>query len=123
MPVTRATTKSTSAATSAATSTARKRQGSAADQTPKKRLRSDSNKKASKADLEVERGEEGQEEGQEGQEEGQDGQEGQEGEEGEEKEALAELEDEMVVNKPRHGGKKGKDIVLNKGGKKGYEIN
>ena len=103
MPATRATTKSTSAATS----TARKRQGSAADQTPKKRLRSDPNKKASKADLEVERGEEVEEEGQEG----------------EEKEALAELEDEMVVNKPRHGRKKGKDIILNKGGKKGYEIN
>jgi len=96
--------------TSAATSTARKRQGSAADQTPKKRLRSDSNKKASKADLEVERGEEGGEEGQEG-----------EGE-GEEKEALAELEDEMVVNKPRHGRKKGKDIILNKGGKKGMKL-
>ncbi|EDR00497.1 uncharacterized protein LACBIDRAFT_334109 [Laccaria bicolor S238N-H82] len=64
MPTTRATTKSTSVATS----TARKRQGSAADQTPKKRLRSNSKKKASKADLE-----------------------------------------------PRHGGKKGKDVVLNKG--------
>jgi len=112
MPATRATTKSTSAATSIA----RKRQGSAADQTPKKRLRSDSNKKASKADLEVERGEEGEEEGQEGQEGEGEG-------EGEEKEALAELEDEMVINKPRHGGKKGKDIILNKGGKKGYEIN
>jgi hypothetical protein len=128
MPTTRATTKSTSAASS----TARKRQGSAADQTPKKRLRSGSNKKASKADLEVERGEgreeEGQEQGEQGQgQEGQEGQgegqeEGQEEEEEEEEEALAELEDLVVVNKPRHGGKKEKDIILNKGGNKGYEL-
>ncbi|EDR04204.1 uncharacterized protein LACBIDRAFT_330820 [Laccaria bicolor S238N-H82] len=119
MPTTRATTKSTSAATS----TARKRQGSAADQTPKKRLRSNSNKKASKADLEVERGEgrkDGGEEEVEEEEEGEegDGQKGGEGEE-EEGEALAELEDEVVVNKPRHGGKRGKDVILNKGSNKG----
>ncbi|EDR07112.1 uncharacterized protein LACBIDRAFT_328056 [Laccaria bicolor S238N-H82] len=41
------------------------------------------------------------------------------GEEEEEEEALAELEDEVVVDKPRHGGKRGKDVILNKGGKKG----
>ena len=115
MPATRATTKSTSAATP----TSRKRQGSAADQTAKKRLRSASNKKASKEDLEEEEVEmgEGKEEGKEEEEEGQE----EEGE-GEEGEALAELEDEVVINKARHGGKKGKDIVLNKGSNKGYKF-
>jgi len=52
----------------------------------------------------------------EGQEEGEEG-------EGEEGEALAELEDEVVINKPRHGGKKGTDIILNKRSNKGYKIN
>ena len=112
MPATRATTKSTSAATP----TSRKRQGSAADQTAKKRLRSASNKKASKEDLEEEEVEMG-----EGKEEGKEG-EGEEEREGEEGEALAELEDEVVINKARHGGKKGKDIVLNKGSNKGYKF-
>lgn len=110
MPATRATTKSTSAATP----TSRKRQGSAADQTAKKRLRSASNKKASKEDLEEEEVEMG-----EGKEEGKEEEEEREGEEGE---ALAELEDEVVINKARHGGKKGKDIVLNKGSNKGYKF-
>ena len=112
MPATRATTKSTFAATP----TSRKRQGSAADQTAKKRLRSASNKKASKEDLEEEEVEMG-----EGKEEGKEG-EGEEEREGEEGEALAELEDEVVINKARHGGKKGKDIVLNKGSNKGYKF-
>ena len=75
---------------------------------------------------EVEMGEgkeEGKEEEEEGQEEeGEEEGEGEEEREGEEGEALAELEDEVVINKARHGGKKGKDIVLNKGSNKGYKF-
>jgi len=128
MPSTRSNTSKATAAVSSTVppTTGRKRQSSGADQTARKRLRSGSNR-TSKKDLEEGEEEEEEKEEEEGREEErkEEGKEEEEmeeemdeemDEEDEDKEEadLADLEEDMVVDKPAKGGRKGKKASTQK---------